>query len=245
MIMDAIARNWSQVQKRVARAAASAGRDAADIAVIAVSKTRPADVVERALAAGVTDLGENRVQEAGAKKPQVSGQGTPGQGLAGQARWHLIGHLQRNKAGPAVELFDVVQSVDSPRLADSLERALGRRAGEADRRLEVLVQVNTAGATQQGGVEPAAVLDLARHVAGLEHLQLRGLMTIAAFSDDTEEVRSCFRQLRDLRDRIAAEHLEGVEMRWLSMGMSGDFELAIEEGATMVRIGSAIFGPRS
>lgn len=229
--MDAIAHNWALVQERVARAAAAAGRDAAEIEVIAVTKTRPAAAVEAALAVGVRDLGENRVQEAQGKKPQVSG----------QARWHLIGHLQRNKAGSAVELFDVIQSVDSPRLADALER----RAAEAARSVEVLLQVNTAGAAQQGGVEPAAALALAQHVAGREHLRLRGLMTIAAFSDDTDEVRGCFRQLRQLGSRIGAQHLDGVEVRWLSMGMSGDYELAIEEGANMIRVGTAIFGPRS
>lgn len=228
--MDAIAHNWAQVQERVARAAAAAGRGAAEIEVIAVTKTRPAAAVEAALDAGVRGVGENRVQEAQGKKPLVSG----------QARWHLIGHLQRNKAGQAIELFDVIQSVDSPRLADALER----RAAGAARRLEVLIQVNTAGAAQQGGVEPAAALSLARHVADQEHLRLRGLMTIAAFSDDTDEARRCFRQLRELGARIEAQHLDDVEMRWLSMGMSGDYELAIEEGSNMIRVGTAIFGPR-
>jgi pyridoxal phosphate enzyme (YggS family) len=229
--MDAIAQNWAEVQERVARAAAAAGRDATEIEVVAVTKTRPAEAVEAALAAGVREVGENRVQEADGKKPQVSG----------PARWHLIGHLQRNKAGRAVELFDLIQSIDSTRLAD----AVGRRAAAVGRPVEVLLQVNTAGAAQQGGVEPAAALSLARHVAGLEHLRLRGLMTIAALTDDTGAVRRCFRQLRELRGAIDSAHLDGVDMRWLSMCMSSDYELAIEEGANMLRIGSAIFGPRA
>jgi len=228
--MDAIAQNWARVRERVARAAAATGRDAAQIDIVAVTKTRPAAVVEAALAAGVGDVGENRVQEADTKRPQVHG----------AARWHLIGHLQRNKAGRAIELFDLIQSVDSQRLADALER----RAAEAEHPVEVLVQVNTAGAAQQGGVAPDETVALVRHVAGLEFLQVRGLMTIAAFSDDTDEVRACFRRLRKLRDRVASEGLDGVEMRWLSMGMSGDYELAIEEGSNMVRVGTAIFGPR-
>ena len=228
--MDAIAQNWARVRERVARAAAATGRDAAQIDIVAVTKTRPAAVVEAALAAGVGDVGENRVQEADTKRPQVHG----------AARWHLIGHLQRNKAGRAIELFDLIQSVDSQRLADALER----RAAEAEHPVEVLVQVNTAGAAQQGGVAPDETVALLRHVAGLEFLQVRGLMTIAAFSDDTDEVRACFRRLRKLRDRVASEGLDGVEMRWLSMGMSGDYELAIEEGSNMVRVGTAIFGPR-
>ena len=181
-----------------------------------------------ALEAGVTDVGENRVQEAGPKKEAVEAPG----------RWHLVGGLQRNKAGRAVEIFDVVQSVDSLRLAE----ALSRRAAAAGRTLEVLLQVNTAGAEHQGGVDPGGLPALAETTAALEGLRLRGLMTIAAHSAEEERVRACFRRLRDLGRRLAGSMPAG--MTTLSMGMSGDYEMAIEEGATMIRVGTAVFGPR-
>ncbi|MFH1569504.1 MAG: YggS family pyridoxal phosphate-dependent enzyme [Gemmatimonadota bacterium] len=228
--MESVAQNWAAVQERIARAAGAAGRDPAAIHVVAVTKTRTAAEVDAALAAGVALVGENRVQEAQAKRPRVSG----------AARWHLIGHLQRNKAARALELFDVIQSLDDPRLADALER----RAAETGRTVEVLLQVNTAGAASQSGVSPEATPALAEHVAGLGHLQLRGLMTIAAFTDEVADVRRCFRDLRRLAAQVEARRLEGVEMRYLSMGMSGDFEIAIAEGSNMVRIGTAIFGAR-
>jgi len=227
--MEAITRNWTTVCDRVARAAERADRDVDEIEIVAVSKNRSADQIDAALQAGVRHLGENRIQEAEGKRAEV----------IGQASWHFVGHLQRNKAGKAIELFDLIQSVDSPRLADALEH----RAAEAGRSVDVLVQVNTAGAGQQSGTDPETTLDLARHIAALPHVQVKGLMTIGAFTEDTDRVRACFRRARDLAEQVASAGLGGVQMKHLSMGMSNDFELAIEEGADLLRIGTAIFGP--
>ncbi len=226
---DHIARNWHDLQARVGSAAERAGRRADDVTIIAVTKTRSAAEVSAALQAGVTDVGENRVQEADAKHPQVQG----------SARWHLIGQLQRNKAARAVELFDTVHSVDSSRLADTLER----RALAATRAIDILLQVNTSGAERQAGVPPDALPELLDHVARLPSLRVRGLMTIAAHSSDAASVRACFRQLHDLLE--THRHRGPQRLDTLSMGMSSDFDIAIEEGATMIRVGTALFGQRT
>lgn len=229
--METIARNWATVLERVARAAERADRDVDGIEVVAVSKNRSPEEIDSALQSGVRHLGENRIQEAETKRATV----------LGGATWHFVGHLQRNKAGKAVELFDLVQSVDSPRLADALEH----RAAEADRIADVLVQVNSAGAGQQSGAAPETTLDLVQHIADLPHVQVQGLMTIGAFTEDTGRVRACFRQVRELAQQVEDARLGNAPMRYLSMGMSNDFELAVEEGANLLRIGTAIFGPRS
>ncbi|MFA6107367.1 MAG: YggS family pyridoxal phosphate-dependent enzyme [Candidatus Latescibacterota bacterium] len=228
--MDQIARNLTALRERIARVAEAAGRDPAGIEVLAVTKTRTPQEVEAVLASGIALVGENRIQEAEAKKPQIRA----------TARWHLIGHLQTNKAARAVELFDLIQSVDSERLAEAVDR----HAGALDRTLEILVQVNTSGAATQSGVAPEAVRSLVERCAALPHLRVRGLMTIGALSADPEPVRRSFRRLRELRDELAGAGIAGVTMHWLSMGMSGDFELAVAEGANLLRLGSAIFGPR-
>lgn len=228
--MDHIRKNWASLRERIAQAATSAGRDPDAIEVVAISKTRSVDEVEAAYECGLRSVGENRIQEAAAKRPQV---GAP---LA----WHLVGHLQTNKAGRAVELFDMVQSVDSARLA----QALDRRAEQAGKVLEVLLQVNTSGSESQSGVAPEVLLDLVATLAPLAHLRIRGLMTIGAYSDDEAIVRSCFSALRELSEKVAAGGFEGVSMDYLSMGMSGDFELAVAEGGNLLRLGTAIFGPR-
>ena len=225
--METIAKNWQALQERIARAAQQAGRDPQEIAVIAVTKTRGAAQIDAAIDAGLTLVGENRVQETEAKKDQVRG----------RAQWHLIGQLQRNKARKAAALFDDVQSIDSPRLAEALDR----HAGQLQRRLDVLVQVNTSGAEQQGGVEPSEVESLVAHIEGLSHLRLQGLMTIGAHTDEEAQIRACFNRLRHLADELKAA---GADVRYLPMGMSGDFELAIAEGANMLRLGTVIFGPR-
>ena len=226
--MTRIARNWEDVRWRVAEAARRAGRDPDRVRVVVVTKGRCAREVAAALEVGVTEVGENRVQEAGPKRAAVQA----------PARWHLVGRLQRNKAGPAVELFDVVQSVDTLRLAE----ALSRRARGAGRAVEVLLQVNTSGAGHQGGVDPGDLPALAEGAAALEGIRVRGLMTIAAQSEDGRRVRACFRRLRDLGRSLA--ETTPAEMTILSMGMSGDYEMAIEEGSTMIRVGTAVFGPR-
>jgi len=216
-----------RVQDRIRAATARAGRDAASVTLVAVSKTVPVDVIRQALAAGVTILGENRVQEA---RDKIAS-------LPGQARWHLVGHLQTNKAKLAVQLFEMIHSLDSLKLAEALDRQ-GQQAGTAVR---CLVEVNLGGEESKSGTTEEGVRPLLEAAGRLSHLRIEGLMTIPPFLPDPEQVRPFFRRLRDLRDRLAGE---GFCLPELSMGMTHDFEVAIEEGATMVRIGTAIFGPR-
>lgn len=216
------------VRDRIAVAAERAGRDAAAIRLVAVSKGVDAARIGAVISAGVTDLGENRVQEAHAKRPQIGGGAT----------WHLIGHLQTNKAKRAAELFDVVQSVDSERVA----QALAAQRGPAGRPLPVLIEVELTGIAARSGAPPEHVEAVARAVAGLGALRLDGLMTIAAPVGDPADAAPYFRRLRELGD-VLRQRL-GVPLPELSMGMSDDFEVAIAEGATMVRVGHAIFGER-
>lgn len=213
--------NVAEVRRRIADACARAGREASGVTLIAVTKVFPADFVEQAIAAGITDIGENRVQEARDKKPLVQG----------SARWHLIGHLQSNKAKDAVRLFDVIQTVDSVDLAQKIARA----AEAAGKRQEILLQVNIGNEEQKSGAVPAEVPALAQALRGIGAIDLRGLMAIPPLGT-AEETRRYFRELRALRDEAGVEQL--------SMGMSEDYEAAIEEGATIVRVGRAIFGSR-
>lgn len=217
-----IAENVQLLRRRVERAAERAGRSPAAVTIVAVSKTFPAEAIVEALAAGLTHIGENRVQEA---KPKVTALAATGQ----HPTWHLVGHLQTNKVKEALALFDVIQSVDSLRLAEAL-------SGRAQRPMPVLLEVNVAGETSKYGFAPEEVMAAAEAVARLPHLEVRGLMTVAPLVDDPEEVRPVFRRLRELRDALGLPDL--------SMGMTDDCEVAIEEGATMVRIGRAIFGER-
>jgi hypothetical protein len=218
-----------EVRGRIARAAARAGRDPESVVLVGVVKTVPAEAVREALALGLRDLGENRVQEAEAHVAAVG---------RDAARWHMIGHLQRNKAGRAVELFDRVHGLDSEELAGSLSR----RAVAAGRRLPVLVEVNVSGEATKFGVAPASLAKLLERVAGLPGLALEGLMAVGPAVVRPEEARPGFARLRTLRD--TAERNLGLRLRELSMGMSGDFEVAVEEGATLVRVGTALFGER-
>lgn len=220
--------NLEMVRERIAEAALSSGRDPSDILLVAVSKTVEPERILEAVEAGVTDLGENRVQEARDKIET----------LGRIARWHLIGTLQRNKAKYAVRLFDMIQSLDSA----SLVQELDKRAAKEEKRMEVLVEVKTSFEETKHGVAPAHLEDLVREVLQKEHLIFKGLMTIAPYVDDPELARPYFRQLRVLKDQLEEK---GMPVEHLSMGMSNDFEVAIQEGATMVRIGTAIFGPRS
>jgi pyridoxal phosphate enzyme (YggS family) len=188
--------------------------------------------VRLAVEAGLEDLGENRVQEARGKIDELAG-------LEPQPRWHLIGHLQSNKARHAVRLFDWIHSIDSVGLA----RELDRRAGEAERRLQVLIEVNTTGEPSKFGVAPEASHETLGEVAALGQLEVRGLMTLGRWSPDAEVARASFRQLRELLEEAQRSFPE-LPLDQLSMGMSGDFEVAVEEGATWVRVGTGIFGPR-
>lgn len=217
-----VAAALAAVRARIASAAARSGRRPGDITLVAVGKGVGADRIREALAAGVTDLGESRVQEAG-PKIEALGRGP---------RWHLVGHLQRNKAARAGSLFDVIHSVDSARLLEELD-------ARAARPLDVLLQVNVAREPQKSGVSPEALPELVRGAAALRRVRVVGLMTIAPLGADPARVRAVFRRLRELR--AEAGRLLGAPLRHLSMGMSDDFELAVEEGATMVRIGRAIF----
>ena len=228
--MDTIARNWAATLERIRLAAEGAARNPGDIEVVAVTKTRTAQETEAAILCGAAAVGENRIQEAETKKPLV----------LGKAAWHFIGHLQSNKAAKAVALFDLVQSVDSVRLA----RALSRNAGDADRVQDILVQVNTAGAAGQSGVDTDALMTMLEEVASLDHVRVRGLMTIGAHSPDERQVRSCFVALRAALEKVGRAGFPNMDMRYLSMGMSSDFEWAIAEGANMLRLGTSIFGPR-
>ena len=216
-----IADNVAEVRRRIAEACARSGRNPNDVTLVAVTKVFPADYVEQAIAAGIADIGENRVQEAREKKPLVRG----------SARWHLIGHLQSNKAKEAVRLFDMIQTVDSLDLAQKIARA----AEAAGKRQEVLLQVNIGNEEQKSGAERADVPALVEALRAIDSLDLRGLMAIPPVGV-AEETRRYFRELRALRDRVGVEQL--------SVGMSEDFEVAIEEGATIVRVGRAIFGSR-
>jgi pyridoxal phosphate enzyme (YggS family) len=218
---DEIRASALAVEARIAAACARAGRSRADVQLVAVTKTFPASDVGHAIAAGLTDVGENKVQEARDKRPAVTG----------SARWHLIGHLQSNKARDAVRLFDVIQTVDSVDLAERLARV----AEAEGKRQEVLVQVNVGDEAQKSGAEVADLPALVRRIAELPSLHLAGLMAIPPFLEP-EAVRPYFRKLRALRDDLGLPEL--------SMGMTDDFEVAIEEGATMIRVGRAIFGAR-
>jgi pyridoxal phosphate enzyme (YggS family) len=206
------------VERRIAGACARAGRRRDEVTLVAVSKTKPAAMIDEAIAAGVTEVGENRVQEARDKKPVVRG----------SARWHLIGHLQSNKAKDAVRLFDVIQTIDGVELAEKVARA----AASAGKVQEVLIEVNIGNEPQKSGASPADVERLARSVGSIDALRLRGLMAIPP----AEDARRWFRDLRALRDAAGLPEL--------SMGMTEDFETAIEEGATIIRVGRAIFGER-
>ena len=228
------------VRQRVEQAAKRAGRDASEVGIVAVTKTHPIRVVREAALKGLLDIGENRVQEALAKQDEWPD---------APVRWHLIGHLQRNKAKLAVGRFALIHSLDSVRLADALEQAAAGKNVVQD----VLVQVNLARESQKDGCAPEEVDGLVAHAAALPHLRLMGLMTIAPLTDDAAVIRAVFRGLRVLRDRLVTGHRSPVtgnpptvdrQLSTLSMGMSNDFELAVEEGATLLRLGTVLFGER-
>lgn len=218
------------VEERIAQAADRAGREAEDITLVAVSKTRTVAEIEEAVQAGVRVLGENRVQEAEGKYA----------GVRLPVQWHLVGHLQTNKARKAVEIFSLVHSLDSLPLGQELDR----RAEKLGKTVDILVQVNTSGEVSKSGVPPEEAVDLAGKLSDLRSIRVRGLMTIGALGAEGDAARPYFVQLREVRDRVASARIPNVSMAHLSMGMSGDFEAAIEEGATLIRVGTAIFGHR-
>jgi PLP dependent protein len=229
-----IAENMAVVRERLAAAARRAGRHPEEIALMAVSKTHPPERIREAHAAGLRLFGENRVQEFVGKASALAD-------LA-EAEWHMIGHLQTNKAAKAAELFGAVDSVDSVKLAEKLDAA----ARSLGKRLAVLIEINVGGEAAKSGValDSQDLEDLLLAAPRFEALEFRGLMTVPPFTDDPESARPYFRKLRELRDAIAARKLPSVRMHVLSMGMSHDFEVAIGEGSTCVRVGTAIFGER-
>jgi len=230
-----IPENIAEVHERIATAAQRAGRRPEEIALMAVTKTHPPERIREAHAAGLRMFGENRVQEFAGKAPALAD-------LAG-AEWHMIGHLQKNKAGKAAEIFGAVDSVDSLKLAEKLDAA----ARALNKKLSVLVEINVGGEAVKSGLAPDSreLDDMLRSAPRFEALEFRGLMTVPPYADDPERARPYFRVLRDLRDTIAARKFPAIRMDVLSMGMSHDFEVAIEEGSTCVRVGTAIFGERT
>jgi hypothetical protein len=219
------------IEERIAAACRVAGRARESVKLMAVSKTHPAAAIREAAAAGVALFGENRVQEFEAKRAE----------LPENIEVHLIGHLQSNKAAKAAGIFSGIDSVDSLRLFERLDEAAER----LERRVPVLLEIKTSDEAAKTGYDPAGneLRDTLERAAGMQHVAVRGLMTIAALDENPETARACFRRLRELRDELAGRYPR-VELSELSMGMSGDFEIAIEEGSTLVRIGTALFGAR-
>lgn len=233
--MTHFAENVERVEERIAAACRNAGRGRGGVRLMAVSKVHPAEALAEAVAAGVALFGENRVQEFEAKRVRLGELGVK------DAAVHLIGHLQSNKSAKAAEIFDGIDSVDSLRLAERLNEA----AGKLGKRLPVLVEMKLSDEATKAGMDPegAEARDLLERLPEMGSLDMRGLMTIAPFDDNPETARACFRRLRELREGLARDYPR-LDFAELSMGMSGDFEIAIEEGSTLVRIGTALFGTR-
>jgi pyridoxal phosphate enzyme (YggS family) len=220
--------NFAAIQQRIQAACSRAGREAQSVMLLAVSKTKPAEVIEEAVRCGQIFFGENKVQEAKAKIPLSPG----------KARWQFIGHLQSNKARDAVKLFEMIQGVDSLDLA----REISKRCEQASKNMPILLEVNVAGESSKFGYKRERLLAELKELNSLPRITVQGLMTIPPFTTDAEKARPHFRHLRELKAQCEA--VLGLPLPHLSMGMSGDFETAIEEGATIVRVGTALFGPR-
>jgi len=225
-----IADNINNVRQRIARTAARCGRSPDIIKLLAVTKTVSTYAVEQAINAGITALGENYVQEA---KEKIAAVGK-------RVEWHMIGHLQTNKAKYVVNLFDYIHSVDRMELAEEINK----RAGLINKKINVLIEINVSGENTKSGVTADHAVNLIKEVSVLKNISVRGLMTMAPYSDNPENSRPFFSELRNVQKKIINERIAGIQMDELSMGMSDDFEIAIEEGSTMVRIGRAIFGER-
>ncbi len=224
-----LAVNLKTIQQRISTACERARRDPASVKLMAVTKGQPPEKVAEAAALGLTLFGENKVQEAKAKIPLCPG----------RLRWHMIGHLQSNKCREAVELFEMIQGVDSLRLAGEINK----RAEQAARTMPILLEINIAGEASKFGYQPGQMLAELAQINALPRLEVHGLMAVPPWTPEPEKVRPAFRELRELKTRC--EEILGAPLPQLSMGMSGDFEIAIEEGATMVRVGTALFGPRA
>ena len=226
-----IAENLLEVKKRIAAAARRVGRDPVEVRLVVVSKTVPTERLKEAVAAGQRLFGENYLQEA---LPKIAA-------LGNEVSWHFVGALQTKKAKGVVGLFDLIHSVDRLKLAQALEQAAAKQGLLQD----ILIQVNLAGEETKSGVNPEGAAGLLREIVRLPHLRVAGFMTMPPWFDDPERVRPYFRLLRELRDRLRALKITDSPLSELSMGMTGDFEAAVEEGATLVRVGTAVFGERS
>lgn len=231
--IDTLKANFEAIRARIAAACQRAGRDPSEVRLLPVSKTVDEARLRAAYELGIRELGENKVQEAQSKSEAMDD--------LDDLRWVLIGHLQTNKAKHAARFISEFQALHTTRLAETLDRRLQMEG----RRIDVLVQVNTSGEESKFGLPPDEVVDFVRTLPAYSSLRVRGLMTLAMFSKDESLVRPCFVRLRELRDRLRQEAPAGIDLGQLSMGMSGDYELAIEEGATTVRVGQAIFGARA
>jgi len=223
-----IRENLERIREKIRVKSELVGRDPQEITLVAVTKTVEADRIEEAIAAGVNIIGESRVQEAKEKYGKVES----------KIIWHLVGHLQRNKAKDAVKIFDLIHSVDSTKLAKEIDKQ-AKKVGKIQK---ILVEVNASGEESKYGLSPEEVITFLKEVSRFPNIKVEGLMTMAPFYENPEDCRPYFRKLRELREEIKAENIKDVEMGYLSMGMSSDFEVAIEEGSNMVRIGRAIFG---
>src|ERR1044072_8716897 len=230
---EQLATRLTAVRERIAAAANACGRGSDEVKLIAISKTHPASVIRTLIELGASDLGENRVQEADGKIAEIGRE---------RVRWHLVGHLQANKARRAVSLFEVIHSLDSIDLARRLDRLCGEEGRE---KLPVLIQVDLGHEETKSGIDESELTHMVDGLKSLTHLELIGLMTLPPFFDDTEQSRPFFRRLRELRDELESRGAFGNRKVELSMGMTHDFEVALQEGATMGRIGTAIFGERA
>ncbi len=230
--MSRITDNIDYVEARISEACKRSGRDRNAVQLIAVSKTKPVPDLMEALNYGTNVFGENKVQEI---RDKVEAMGTDG------IHWHMIGHLQANKVKYLIGVVELIHSVDNDRLAEEIEK----QAAKHDTVMDVLCEVNMAGEDTKFGLKPEETMDFVKRISALKHIRIRGLMTIAPYTEEPESNRIYFKGLRELKDRINAEHIDGVSMDILSMGMTGDYEVAVEEGATLVRVGTGIFGERN
>jgi PLP dependent protein len=228
--MPDVAANYRAITERIRGAAVLAGRDPRQVKILAAAKTQNIELIEAAIACGVSLIGENYVQEVKSKR----------KGLVQKVEWHMIGHLQRNKAKAAVELFDVIESLDNTELAHELDKEGQKR----NVRVRALIELNLGGEETKSGVAKDKVMELLENIGELSNLSIEGLMTVPPYRANCEDVRPYFRELRELRDQLDRLKLPNVELRELSMGMTHDYPVAVEEGATIVRIGTALFGPR-
>lgn len=231
---------FTVVLEQVADAAVRVGRDPGSIRIVGVAKRQPNERIVSAVLQGLEEIGENRLQEAMQKRPVVEGLLKKADFNPARLKWHMVGRLQSNKAARAAQLFEVIQSVESVKVA----KILSRTAGDFDKSLEVFIEVNVSGEATKGGVQPDELASLVDEIHSLPNLRLNGLMTLGPLTDDTLRIRAAFDRLSDLREEMRRVYPE-LTLKWeLSMGMSGDFTAAIAAGATIVRIGTAIFGPR-